>query len=235
MALPAHHTQHLQCIAYPFNVSSSCFHLTQRNDRATTGTALWLGAQCLALYLASIARTNHPLRAIDLGSGIGLLPLALGSLGYDVLATDVPLIVDTVLRPNILANPTRGTVDVRVLDWTEPLDTHTAWDLIVTADTLYEPSLVRPLLRTLHALARASTVAGRAPPVYVCLERRDPALIEAALAAARDEWGFALTRVADRKIARAMGRGGVHWAREEWAGVEVWKLALRVVGDGGIV
>ncbi|KAH7923879.1 hypothetical protein BV22DRAFT_1167701 [Leucogyrophana mollusca] len=250
MALPAHHTKHLSALHYPF--LSTSFTLAQRDDGLSNGTALWLGAQCLSLYLASL-HTRRPAslrtpRAVELGSGVGLMPLALASLGYDVVATDIPAVTRSVLGPNIRANAGAGRVEVRVLDWTVdpgewkwdvehsvtplgPVDTQEGllappFDLIVSADTLYDPALVRPLLRTLHALSELSIVAGRAPPVYICLERRDPALIDAALAAARDEWGFAVERVPGRKVARAMERGGVRWAKSEWEGVEVWKLQL---------
>jgi len=64
---------------------------------------------------------------IELGSGIGLSALVLASLGWDVLATDIQPVVDAVLRPNVRNNAhglLSGSVQVRELDWTVPLE---AW------------------------------------------------------------------------------------------------------------
>ncbi|EIM90153.1 uncharacterized protein STEHIDRAFT_52185 [Stereum hirsutum FP-91666 SS1] len=104
------------------------------------------------------------------------------------------------------------------------------FDLILSSDTLYSPKLVTPLLRTLHALSLASSQQQRStrfPPVYICLERRDPALIDAALAEARSDWGFVVERVSQRKVCKAMGKTGLEWAREEWEGIEIWKMVLQ--------
>ncbi|KIO21071.1 hypothetical protein M407DRAFT_130728 [Tulasnella calospora MUT 4182] len=43
--------------------------------------------------------------------------LALASSGWNVLATDISLIVDTVLKPNVASNPQTGAVQARELDW----------------------------------------------------------------------------------------------------------------------
>jgi hypothetical protein len=98
------------------------------------------------------------------------------------------------------------------------------FDLIVTSDTIYSPELAQPLLRTLHALCNTSRASARCPPIYLCIERRDPALIDRTLAEAREVWGFTVVRVPHRKVVKAMDKGGVKWDQEEWEGVEIWKL-----------
>lgn len=104
---------------------------------------------------------------------------------------------------------------------------------ILSADTLYEPTLVTPLLRTLHFAASRSpipstTTTPRSAPVYLCVERRDPAVIDAALDEAVNVWGFTLERVPRRKLSKALERGGfVGWKGEDWEGMEVWKLVLK--------
>ncbi|KIJ68972.1 hypothetical protein HYDPIDRAFT_79807, partial [Hydnomerulius pinastri MD-312] len=127
--LPAHHTKHLRTLAYPFN--GHTFHLAQRDDGISNGTALWLGGQILSAYLANEMKGTRARsgigeqrrsRAVELGSGIGLTALALSSLGYDVLATDTAHVCDSVLRHNIAANlqhlpSNAGVIQVRVLDW----------------------------------------------------------------------------------------------------------------------
>ena len=73
---PAQDTKHLAVLSYPF--LDARFSLRQLDDGQANGTALWLGAQCLSLYLPSLLsspRTHHTNprpAALDLGSGIGL-------------------------------------------------------------------------------------------------------------------------------------------------------------------
>ncbi|KAI0636846.1 hypothetical protein C8Q77DRAFT_1071137 [Trametes polyzona] len=271
---PAHETKHISVLDYPFRAHR--FHLAQRDNGATNGSALWLGAQCLSLYLTDQLKPQHSRphpspssgtsdaasrpRAIELGSGIGLSALALASMGWDVVATDLHDVVSSVLSGNIARNltqlpPDAGTVQVRVLDWSVPPD-HWAWDdpqtiassraekphpavqagsilsppfdLVLTSDTVYSADLVTPLLRALHALCLASASAPelRSPPVYLCLERRDPALVEHALSQARDRWSFKVDRIPHKKLAKAIEKSGARWEKGDWEGVEIWKLTL---------
>lgn len=188
----------------------------------------------------------------------------MASIGWDVLATDIPNVISTVLSQNIKRNAAvlpadSGSIEIRELDWTVPPakwswdnDTFIAscsteaasdlkpssfrldsiiqtigppFDLIVSSDTIYSPELVQPLLRTLYALCGASS-APRCPPIYLCIERRDPALIDRTLAEAKSIWGFNVVRIPRRKVAKAMDKGGVKWDPEDWAGVEIWKFTL---------
>ncbi|KAF8445318.1 hypothetical protein BGX38DRAFT_1094655, partial [Terfezia claveryi] len=83
-------------------------------------------------------------RAVELGSGIGLAALVLASLGIDVVATDLPVVIMQVLEKNInthlelvetlvasmLPRNSRiepGKIDVKVLDWTADPSTW-RWD-----------------------------------------------------------------------------------------------------------
>ncbi|TFY60280.1 hypothetical protein EVJ58_g5252 [Rhodofomes roseus] len=258
---PAHSTKHLALLRYPFR--DLVFHLAQRDDGLTNGTALWLGAQCLSLYLADALRLKAPparrLRAIELGSGIGLSALALCSMGWDVLATDLPDVISAVLTSNVVRNASQlpggsGTIQVRALDWTVPAD-QWVWgngtfiglpggpgtertelvetlgppfDLIISSDTLYAAEIVHPLFRTLHALITLSAEHGcRSPPVYLAIERRDPSLIDLALADAVKLWGFAAERVPHKKVVKALDKGGVKWDKEDWEGVEIWRFTQK--------
>ena len=54
---PAHRTKHLALLRYPFR--NTVFDLAQSNNGLTNGTALWLGAQCLSLYLADENVAEH--------------------------------------------------------------------------------------------------------------------------------------------------------------------------------
>lgn len=99
------------------------------------------------------------------------------------------------------------------------------FDLIVTTDTIYHPSLLPALLSTLKHLSLISS----APPILLALERRDPALIDSALDEAR-RWGFECKRVGGPRIGKSVERH-LGWKKEDWEGVEVWKLRFR--GDIG--
>ncbi|KAL0947003.1 hypothetical protein HGRIS_013148 [Hohenbuehelia grisea] len=147
-----------------------------------------------------------------------------------------------------------GSVRVRELDWTVPPDQwvwdhptrvaspaaavsdsdpeHTfgpPFDLIVSADTIYIQELVEPLLRTLHTLSLLSLNASnssRGPIVYICLERRDPGLVDRVLSDAQHIWAFDVELVSRKKLLKAMEKAGLHWERHEWDDVELWKLRL---------
>lgn len=98
------------------------------------------------------------------------------------------------------------------------------FDLIVTSDTVYIPKLAQPLLRTIHALASLSSARGKNPLILVCFERRDPLLIDRTLDDARQAWGFKPERIPHKKLVQAMDKAGLKWDKEDWNGVELWKL-----------
>ncbi|KAJ6596833.1 hypothetical protein DFH09DRAFT_1132850, partial [Mycena vulgaris] len=253
--LPASTTKHAKLLVCPF--ASTVFQLAQSDDGVSNGTALWLGAQCLSAYLAYSGVVKQGMRAIELGGGIGLTSLCLSNLGCSaVVVTDLPWVITKCLAKNIENNisqlsPGSGEILVRELDWTVPPD-RWLWDhptiiaspvcspsaeqqlpypfdLIVSADTIYDLALVTPFLRTLHALCTLSAAAlssSRAPMVFISLERRDPAVIDRALEEA-SVWGFTVNRVAPRKVSKALVKSGIKWDKEDWDDVEVWRLTLQ--------
>ncbi|KAG6850587.1 hypothetical protein H0H93_011255 [Arthromyces matolae] len=181
--------------------------------------------------------------------------LVMSSAGWHVLATDIPPVLSTVLLPNIEKNlVSSGSIQVRQLDWTVPpgdwlwdnpsiIASHSTslpssdpnnllqppFDIICTADTVYNQSLIEPLLRTLHALCTISQTAtpdARSPPVYICLERRDPDLVDRFLASAHDTWNFDVHRIPHRRLAKAIHKAGTTWSKEDWEGIEIWKFTL---------
>lgn len=90
--LPAHRTKDVPVLSYHL---SECltFYLAQQTDGLSNGTALWLGAQILSLFLLDAAprirrsridpQLQHGVvkpRAIELGSGVGLTAYVLRKL-----------------------------------------------------------------------------------------------------------------------------------------------------------
>lgn len=149
-----------------------------------------------------------------------------------------------------------GSIQVRELDWTvepeqwswtdaksvsspslpkNPPSEDTLgppFDLIITSDTVYVPQLAQPLLRTIHALASISSARGKSLLILLCFERRDPLLIDRTLDDARQTWGFKPERVPHKKLAQAMDKTGLKWGKEDWDGVELWKLKLTKTWKG---
>ncbi|KAL1745614.1 hypothetical protein HDZ31DRAFT_35959 [Schizophyllum fasciatum] len=252
--LPAHLTKHQSVLRCHF--LEAAFDLDQLSDGVVNGTALWLSGQILAYYIADNYRPKDDgnNKLCELGSGIGLTALAAATLGWQVLATDTKDVVQNVLRTNIMRNNAhcRRPVQVSELDWTVPSEDWDwqdanaiatpsertspspssdttilapPFDLICTGDTVYSPELVTPLLRTLHALCVASKT--RKATVLLCLERRDPAVADKLLGDAKNLWQFTIEKVSQRKLVKAMKKGGLNWAQDDWDGIQLYKLRLR--------
>ncbi|KAH8833822.1 hypothetical protein DL96DRAFT_1666836 [Flagelloscypha sp. PMI_526] len=208
---PAHETKHLSSLDISF--ANSRFIIEQTDNGISNGSALWLSGQVMACYL-----TQHL--------------LAVASLGYKVLATDLPLIANTLLVSNTARNYLSGSIRVVPVDWTEPFPWHDQrveppFSLIVTTDTVYSPSLVTPLLQTLHNICTVS--ASAKPIVLLGLERRDPQLVDQFFSQAVDVWSFKCDRIRHKHVVQAMERvlGKVHmWKNEDYESVELWKLKL---------
>ncbi|CAE7113699.1 unnamed protein product [Rhizoctonia solani] len=142
-----------------------------------------------------------------------------------------------------------GSVQVRELDWCVPPEQWNwsdptsvtsprayndpalqcappVFDLIVTADTLYVPHLTPHLLRTLEHIQALTPVTGsspartRRPTTLIALERREPPVIDAALALIPGT----LRRVPRKRLAKALQGLGWNWDMGDWDGVEVWKV-----------
>lgn len=144
-----------------------------------------------------------------------------------------------------------GIIQIRELDWSVPPENWTwdhelviashseqssaapspallqpPFDLIISADTIYSAELVQPMLRTLHALCAVSSSAsatGRPPQIIICVERRDPLLLDRLLADAKENWKFTVERIPHKKLVKVVEKSS-QWDRSDWEGVELWKF-----------
>jgi protein N-lysine methyltransferase METTL21D len=151
-----------------------------------------------------------------------------------VTATDLAFVISSVLS--------HQTIEIKELDWSVPpvnwvwdhpsiIASHSAtsdfsgtrpdFDLIVSADTVYSPALVTPLLRTIHALSTLRTIT------LLAIERRDPSLVDSLLKQAAEVWFFRIERIPHKKMVKAMTKAGLKWDPLDYEGVEIWKLTLK--------
>ncbi len=132
-------------------------------------------------------------------------------------------------NPNVIASQHRDPPEYPAQDNQNPI-LRPPFDLIISSDTLYLAELVTPLMRSLHEVSRLSVSASpeaRAPPIYLCVERRDPGMMDRALSEAKEVWNFKVERVPHKRLAKAMEKGGARWGKGEWDDVEIWKLNLQ--------
>lgn len=145
-------------------------------------------------------------------------------MGWEVFATDTGPVIASVLQPNVDKNAhlLPGNIQVLELDWhsTTDMSSWGPFDLLITSDTIYSGSLTQPLLRNISAINNISFTSR--PAIYVCLERRDPALVDEALNQAREDFNFQLIRIPERKLAKCLKV--LDWEKSDWEGVELWRF-----------
>lgn len=127
------------------------------------GLAVWDAGLVLASFLdRTQGRRLRGKRVLEIGSGCGVLGVALARLGAHVTLSDLPS-VTPLLRDNVARNTRDGIAadaevpapDVVEFDFTAPIPDalRRPFDLIVGTDVIYSEALVRPLLTSIHALA----------------------------------------------------------------------------------
>lgn len=113
------------------------------------------------LHIAQFELIN----VIELGSGCGLVGIALATLRHKchILLTDLPDAMD-ILDYNISRSKPalESKIEHRVLDWSEPLPatiTEQQYDLILVSECIYNENSIPALGKTLSALAAQSPAA----------------------------------------------------------------------------
>jgi D-xylulose reductase len=156
--------------------ASESFDLTIHEPALTgddLGLKTWAASYMLAKRLSSFdlipSDTQQRLQVLELGSGTGLVGLAMAGLGADVVLTDMSSICSNLAR-NAQSNHevvTRngGSTRTAILDWTRPTsceplpDSNAADDsrgipekfpVILAADSLYSPEHPRMLVDTIE-------------------------------------------------------------------------------------
>ncbi|KAI9230673.1 MAG: putative methyltransferase-domain-containing protein [Piptocephalis tieghemiana] len=225
-------TKHLSYVEFPLpGPGGMPLGLRQCNDTLDHGTTVWDSAKALAKHLPALSGGLKGKRCIELGAGCGLVGLTAVAYGPSrVHLTDLPSVVENVLRPNLKMNLSnlkernQGVyLSVGVLDW---LDTshdpmamgekgedkegvgHEPFDLIFAADCVYERSLLQPLVELIARLAGPRTVA------YVAFERRDSMVCDQFIRLCQDKaWE-----------ARPIPKRQLKSLRLENDEVEIWKI-----------
>ncbi|KAL7419734.1 hypothetical protein Q5752_005650 [Cryptotrichosporon argae] len=152
---------------------------------------------------------------VELGSGTGLVSIALGPLvqAATIYATDLDSALE-LMRENIALNARLdgGTVGARELDWAAPLPPSFggAWpDVVVAADVTYNTASFPALVSTLDGLLTPHK--GKRPPrLLLAYKQRD--------AAERDLWGLLEAKGIRMELVDTVGGAGDEGPVEIWVG-----------------
>jgi D-xylulose reductase len=136
------------------------------------GLKTWAASYLLAKRLSSFdllfSDTQQRLQVLELGSGTGLVGLAMAGLGADVVLTDMssicPNLAQNEQKNREVVSQNGGTARTAILDWTHPTSCKPVqsgatrndrsipkqFSLILAADSLYSPDHPRMLVDTIN-------------------------------------------------------------------------------------
>ena len=213
------------------SISTISIRLHQDDTAGETGTTLWLSAQALSCYMAHLltirCTSQKPpslgvavqhrtmktdqrldgrteLKVLELGAGTGLVTLVCAGASkaqVHVIATDVPSVVDGVLKLNLhdahnvaQMGCARSTMESEVLDWLALSDTATVssvtsadggateekegeqgFDYVLGSDLVYSTDSIPALLDAIVHFAKPSQSSASTQTVVVLAQEvRDP-------------------------------------------------------------
>ncbi|KNE70669.1 hypothetical protein AMAG_15427 [Allomyces macrogynus ATCC 38327] len=142
----------------------------------TTGLKTWPASLSMAEYLLTHPDLIRGKTVVELGSGVGVLGLVCARLSAARVAlTDVNASVLSVLEKNVDRFRQRTTlpaapIEIHSLDWfsveDHEADAHLG-DVLLCADTVYDPDLLPGLAHCLHTFLRAAARRNRPLAVYM--------------------------------------------------------------------
>eukprot|EP01104_Vermistella_antarctica_P002436 TRINITY_DN12679_c0_g1_i1.p2 TRINITY_DN12679_c0_g1~~TRINITY_DN12679_c0_g1_i1.p2 ORF type:complete len:277 (+),score=46.33 TRINITY_DN12679_c0_g1_i1:117-947(+) len=184
--------------AYEEQGVDPCFFEESYGVAGSTGFQLWEGAKVLMAYLMSVtdddANSICGRRAVELGSGTGLVGLGAAAIGAHVVMTDMDAVVSGLLNENMRSNFEKvgGRVATAGLDWLRSVDdqfptplkdeprTNESFlassdprlaEVVLAADTCWLKELLLPFVTTLCSVMLGSSDGSR--PDYALLAFRD--------------------------------------------------------------
>ena len=107
----------------------------ERDERLPYWADIWPSAIALSRYLAK--RDLYGKRVVELGCGVGLPSVAALAGGARVLAADYYEAALNFTAYNARTNTGREP-DTSLLDWRDPLEDLSRFDLVIGADVMYE-------------------------------------------------------------------------------------------------
>ncbi|KAJ3313032.1 Protein fam86a [Boothiomyces sp. JEL0838] len=123
-------------------------------SQGTTGLCTWSASLYLLEYLLTIDVSGKDI--LELGSGAGLLGIALARKN-NVLLTDVSPLVIERLNENIAMNNSIAKADY--LDWENPDSINFKPDITLCADVIFNPCLIRPLFETIKRFSNVCYIS----------------------------------------------------------------------------
>jgi predicted nicotinamide N-methyase len=168
-----------------------------------TGGVVWDAGLVLISYLRKLARLpgGARARALDLGSGTGVVGMALCKLGLvqSVMLTDTPAQLDLIRRNVQLNFPEGARLEVTKLCWEDTTDADVVlagnaapFSLILASDCVYGNKSSAPLVTLLLRLLRANPAA----VVVISFEKRPRHASEVAAGADHSSEFFSMMRAA---------------------------------------
>lgn len=135
--------------------------------KAGTGATVWDSSLVLLKYLEQqyqkATSQSEGLRILDIGSGTGIVGIALASLlpNSKVVCTDkanvMPLLKHNILKSNL------SNIEAVLLDWQDKstainfMNAMTKFDIVVMSDTITWPELYDGLVETLNTVCDSQT------------------------------------------------------------------------------
>jgi hypothetical protein len=131
-------------------------------SQGTTGLSTWTASLRLLEFFGNHLNLLESKKILELGSGAGLLGMALSCMGADkVILTDCLDIVLQRLDENIILNNLQTRCQTLFLDWTlcEEFDISDNLDLVIAADVVFDPSIIIPLVSCISLLKTPCLIA----------------------------------------------------------------------------